>query len=189
MFTEETQMFFEDLKDKLEKIKVHHSNELLQIRAGRANPKLIERVLVDYYGVLTPISQMATISVPEARMLLVNVWDNTQIKAVVKAIEAANLGLNPSDDGRVIRLIFPELTEERRKEFVKEVNKITENSKVACRNARRDILDEFKTMKKNSEISEDDLVRIEKEVQKIINEAIADIDKVTAKKEKDLMEV
>ncbi len=189
MFTEETKMFFDDLKDNMDKIKTHHSNELFQIRAGRANPKIIERVLVDYYGVLTPISQMATISVPEARMLLVNVWDNSQIKAVVKAIDAANLGLNPSDDGRVIRLIFPELTEERRKEFVKEVNKITENSKVACRNARRDILNEFKTMKKNSEISEDDLARIEKEVQKIIDESIADIDIITLQKENELLEV
>lgn len=189
MFTDETKMFFDEFNERLEKIKSHHTNEIFQIRAGRANPKLIERIQVDYYGVLTPISQMATISVPEPRMLLINVWDNSQMKAVVKAIEMANLGLSPSDDGKVIRLVFPELTEERRKEYVKEVNKITENSKVACRNARRDILDEFRTMKKNSEISEDDLIRIEKEVQKTLNESIADIDEISAQKEKELMEV
>lgn len=189
MFTEEIEMFLEEYRDNLKKSLEHHADELLQIRAGRANPKLIERIMVDYYGTLTPISQMATISVPEARMILVNMWDVSQIKAVCKAIEQANLGLNPSDDGKVIRLIFPQLTEERRKEFVKEIGKITEQSKVTCRNYRRDVLDEFKKMKKDNVISEDDMARLEKDVQKALDDTIAEIEKRTQAKEKELMEV
>ena len=165
----------------------HHANELLQIRAGRANPKLIERIMVDYYGTQTPINQMATISVPEARMLVVSLWDNSMLKAVVKAINEANLGVTPSDDGKVIRLVFPQLTEERRKEFVKEVSKMTENSKVVCRNARRDVLDIFKKMKKDNEITEDELAKLEKDVQKILDDITLKIDKSSEAKQKELM--
>ena len=147
MYSEDVELYLEEYKEELKKAEDHYANELLQIRAGRANPKLIEKITVDYYGTMTPISQMATISVPEARMILVSLWDNSMLKAVAKAIENANLGLNPSDDGRVIWLIFPQLTEERRKELVKEMNKNTENAKVVCRNARRDVLVEFKKMK------------------------------------------
>lgn len=189
MYSDEIILYLEDYKETLSKIIDHHANELLQIRAGRANPKLIEKIMVDYYGTMTPINQMATISVPEARMLLVNVWDISLIKLVVKAIENANLGLSPSDDGRVIRLVFPQLTEERRREFVKESGKITENSKIACRNARRDVLDNFKRMKKDNEITEDDLARLEKDVQKYIDEHIEKLDKAYLLKEKELMEV
>lgn len=189
MYTEEIEMYLEEYKDDLKKALNHHSDELMQIRAGRANPKIIERIMVDYYGTMTPISQMATISVPEARMILVNLWDNSMLKAVAKAIEASNLGLNPSDDGKVIRLVFPQLTEERRRELAKDVNKYTEQAKVVCRNARRDVLDVFKKMKKNSEISEDDLASLEKDVQKILDDTIASIDKVSATKEKEIMEV
>ena len=189
MYTEEIEMYLEEYKEDLAKALNHHSDELMQIRAGRANPKIIERIMVDYYGTMTPISQMATISVPEARMILVNLWDNSMLKAVAKAIEAANLGLNPSDDGKVIRLVFPQLTEERRRELVKDVNKYTESAKVVCRNARRDVLDEFKKMKKESSITEDDMSSLEKQVQKNLDDTIANIDKLSATKEKEIMEV
>ena len=189
MYNEEVEMYLEDFKENLAKIVDHYSGELQQIRAGRANPKIIEKIMVDYYGTLTPINQMATISVPEARMILVNMWDNSMLKATVKAIEAANLGLNPSDDGRVIRLIFPQLTEERRKELVKEMNKYTESAKVACRNARRDVLDVFKKMKKDSTITEDEMDRLDKDVQKILDDVIVNIDKLSSAKEKDIMEI
>ena len=189
MYNEEVEMYLDDMKGSIDKAVDHYADELLQIRAGRANPRIVERVMVDYYGIMTPISQMATVSVPEARMVLVSVWDLTQLKNVSKAIEQANLGVNPSDDGRVIRLIFPQLTEERRKELCKEVNKLSENTKIVVRNARRDTLDEFKSMKKNSSITEDEYDRLEKDVQKIIDETIAKIDKMCATKEKDIMEV
>jgi len=189
MYTEEIDMFLEEYNEELKKAVDHYSNELLQIRAGRANPKIIEKIMVDYYGTMTPISQMATISVPEARMILVSLWDISMLRAVAKAIETANLGLNPSDDGKVIRLVFPQLTEERRKELVKDMNKLTESAKVTCRNARRDVLDEFKKMKKDSSITEDDMSRLEKDVQKYLDDTIASIDKLCANKEKEIMEV
>ena len=189
MYTEEIDMYLEEYQEDLKKAVSHHSDELLQIRAGRANPKIIERIMVDYYGTMTPISQMATISVPEARMILVSLWDISMLKAVAKAIESANLGLNPSDDGKVIRLVFPQLTEERRRELVKDISKLTESAKVVCRNARRDILDIFKKMKKDSTITEDDMSRLEKDVQKMLDDAIANIDKISATKEKEIMEV
>lgn len=189
MYNEEIDMYLEEYKSDLQKVVDHYKEELLQIRAGRANPKLIERIMVDYYGTMTPISQMATISVPEARMILVNLWDNSMLKTVAKAIEAANLGLNPSDDGRVIRLVFPQLTEERRKELVKDMSKYTENAKVACRNARRDVLDVFKKMKKDSTITEDEMVSLEKDVQKNLDDMVASIDKLSESKQKEIMEV
>lgn len=189
MYNEEVELYLDDMKGMIDKSIDHFCDELLQIRAGRANPRIVERVMVDYYGTMTPISQMATVSVPEARMVLVSVWDISQLKNVSKAIESANLGVNPSDDGRVIRLVFPQLTEERRKELCKEVNKLTESTKVVVRNARRDTLDAFKTMKKNSDITEDDYDRLEKDVQKTIDDNIAKIDKLCANKVKDIMEV
>ena len=189
MYNEEVQMYLDEMNSNIQKSIDHYVNELLQIRAGRANPKIVERVMVDYYGTMTPVSQMATITVPEARMVLVSVWDISALKSVSKAITDANLGVNPSDDGRVIRLIFPQLTEERRKELVKDVNKLCETVKVSCRNERRDALDAFKTMKKNSELTEDEYARLEKDVQKLLDTAIAKIDDITTKKEKDIMEV
>ena len=189
MYNEEIEMYLEEYKEELNKVVEHFKEELLQIRAGRANPKLIEKIMVDYYGTMTPISQMATISVPEARMILVNIWDNSMLKAVAKAIEGANLGLNPSDDGRVIRLVFPQLTEERRKELVKDMSKYTESAKVACRNFRRDTLDTFKKMKKESTITEDEMASLEKDVQKVLDDIVADIEKISSAKEKEIMEV
>lgn len=189
MINEDVDLYLADFDESLSKTVNYYGDELLQFRAGRANPKLIERITVDYYGTMTPLSQMSTISVPEARMIMISVWDISQLKNVSKAIEAANLGLNPSDDGRVIRLIFPALTEERRKELVREINKLTENTKVTCRNFRRDVLDEFKKMKKESSITEDELELLEKEVQKKLDATVAKIDSMQANKEKEIMEI
>ena len=189
MINEDVDLYLSDFDENLSKTVEFYSNELIQFRAGRANPKLIERIMVDYYGTMTPLSQMSTISVPEARMILVSVWDISQLKNVSKAIEAANLGLNPSDDGRVIRLIFPQLTEERRKEIVKEVNKLTESTKVTCRNFRRDVLDEFKKMKKDGSITEDEMATLEKEVQKKLDATISKLDSMQATKDKEIMEI
>lgn len=189
MYSEEIEMYLDELKTNLDKSVNHLQDEYLQIRAGRANPKIIERIMVDYYGTMTPINQMATISVPEARMIIVSAWDISMVKAMSKAIEAANLGLNPSDDGRSIRLIFPQLTEERRKELCKEVSKLCEQTKVTCRNERRNAIDAFRTMKKNNEVTEDELDNLEKEVQKILDSYIQNIENLTSNKEKEIMEV
>lgn len=189
MYSEEVNMYLDELKSNLEKAINYMQDEFLQIRAGRANPKIIERIMVDYYGTMTPINQMATISVPEARMIIVSAWDISMIKAMSKAIEAANLGLNPSDDGRSIRLVFPQLTEERRKELCKEVSKLSEQTKVSCRNERRDAIDAFRGMKKNNELTEDELANLEKDVQKTLDNYIAKIETLTSNKEKEIMEV
>lgn len=189
MYSEEIEMYLEEYKENMEKVVNHLQDELLQIRAGRANPKLIERIMVDYYGTMTPIVQMATISVPEPRMIMVNAWDVSMVKAISKAIESANLGLNPSDDGRSVRLIFPQLTQERRKELAKEVNKMVEQAKIPCRNARREVIDTFRDMKKNSEITEDDLARLEKDIQKLLDDTTAKIEALGASKEKEIMEI
>ena len=178
-----------DYEENLVKALDHLKNEYLVIRAGRANPHILDKVVVEYYGVPTPLNQMANISVPEARMLMISVWDQSQLKEVSKAIQMADLGVNPSDDGKVIRLIFPALTEERRKEIVKQVKKLCEDSKVVMRNARRDCLDFFKQMKKDNEISEDEFSSLETEVQKIQDKYIALCDKTCADKEKEVMEI
>ena len=189
MFNEEVMFLLEEFNEQTTKTINHYSDELVKVRAGRANPKMIEQIKVDYYGTATPLFQMANISVPDPRQLLISPYDMSMVKAVLKAIDAANLGLTPSDDGRAIRLNFPPLTEERRRDMVKEIAKLNEASKVACRNHRRDTLDEVKRMKKDSEITEDDLERIEKEVQKRLDANIAKIDAMHANKEKELMEV
>ena len=189
MYNEEIEMFLEEYKENMSKAVAHLVDELFQIRAGRANPKIIERITVDYYGTMTPISQMSTISVPEARMIMISVWDISQLKAVSKAIEAANLGLNPSDDGRVIRLIFPALTEERRKDIVKQVKKMCEDSKVALRNIRRDCLDSLKKMNKAKEMTDDEYAGYEADVEKSVAKAIELVEKVTADKEKEILTV
>ena len=181
--TEAVDLSLLSFEEDIEKAIEFFNGELAIIKVGRANPRILDKVVVDYYGTMTPINQMANISIPEARMMLISVWDQSQVKAVSKAIEAANLGVNPSDDGRVIRLVFPALTEERRREVVKDVNRLTENAKVSCRNARRDVLDEFKKMKKNNELTEDELASLEKDVQKMLDSAIEKIDKMSASKE------
>ena len=186
---EEVKMYLDSCKDDMDKAISYLKNEYQVIRAGRANPHILDKVSVEYYGVQTPINQMANISVPEARMLVVSVWDGSQLTNVSKAIAQADLGVNPIDDGKVIRLIFPALTEERRREIVKNVKNLCENAKISIRGARRDCLDVFKQMKKDSQISEDEYDSAEKEVQKLVDKYNAIADEVCLAKEKETMEV
>lgn len=176
-------------KQDLEKAVDHLNSEYQTLRAGRANPHILDKVFVDYYGSMTPINQMANISVQEARTLAISVWDVSQVKNVSKAIQMADLGVNPSDDGKIIRLTFPAPTEERRRELVKQVKKLCEDAKVVLRNARRDCLDIFKTMKKDSEISEDEYASLEKDVQKILDGYNLECDNLASEKEKEIMEI
>ena len=182
-------MEFNELEERMNKsISVLQEN-FSEVRAGRANPAILNKVSVEYYGTPTPINQVAGISVPEARLIVIQPWDVSILKEIEKAILASDIGINPNNDGKVIRLSFPELTEERRRELVKEMNKYTESAKVTCRNARRDVLDVFKKMKKDSEITEDDMARLEKDVQKSLDDITAEIDKMSNSKEKEIMEV
>lgn len=163
--------------------------ELASLRAGRANPSLLEKVTVDYYGAPTPINQLATITVPEARLLVIQPFDKSSINDIEKAIQKSDLGLTPSNDGNVIRIAIPPLTEERRKELVKLVKKYAEEAKVAVRNVRRDVNDDLKKIQKDGEITEDELRRSTDEVQKLTDKYIGEIDSVVDKKEKEIMEV
>ena len=163
--------------------------EFASLRAGRANPHILDKVQVDYYGTMTPINQMANISVPEPRSLVISLWDASMLKGVEKAILAANLGVNPVNDGKVIRLTFPELTEERRKDLVKQVKKQIEEGKVALRAIRRDALDAIRKMEKKSEITEDDLKDAENQLQKLTDQQVKDLDAIGAEKEKEIMSV
>ncbi len=180
---------FENLSFELEGVIEHLNKEYDAVRVGRANPKILDRVMADYYGTKTPLNQMANISVPEPRMLMVSVWDQSMLKEVVRAINEANLGVTPSDDGKVIRLVFPAMTEERRKQVAKDIKKMAEDSKVSARNVRREALDELKALKKDNVITEDDLVANEKEVQKEIDNTVAKIEDIFAKKEKDVLSI
>lgn len=163
--------------------------EYAAIRAGRANPAVLDRITVDYYGTPTPINQMAAISVAEARILVIQPWDKSTLKAIEKAIQSSDIGINPANDGNVIRIPFPQPTEERRKELCKQVAKLAEDSKVAVRSIRRDANEKYKTMKKNGEITEDDLKAYEADIQKLTDKYCKDIDDVAAKKEKEILEI
>lgn len=180
---------FLEFEEKNDKAISHFKNELLSIRAGRANPHVLDKITVDYYGTQTPLAHVSNISVQDARMLVIAPWDISLVKEINKAISASDLGLNPSDDGRVIRLTFPALTEDRRKEIVKSTRKIAEETKVICRNARRDALDELKKLKKDGTISEDLMGVYEKDVQKTLDSCIAKIDALMDEKEKEIMQV
>ncbi len=180
---------FEIMQEKMEKSISSLSNELMSVRAGRANPAVLNGIKVDYYGTPTPIAQIASISVPEAHSIVIQPWDATALKDIEKAINMSDLGINPANDGKSIRLNFPPLTEERRKEFVKDVRKMAENAKVAVRNLRRDAVDKYKDMKKKSEITEDDLKNLEKDIQNATDKFIEKIDKMLADKEKELMAI
>ena len=180
---------FAQIKEKMEKtVSVLESN-YSSIRAGRANPAVLDKIRVDYWGTPTPINQMAAVSVAEARILQIQPWDVSSLGAIEKAIQASDLGINPQNDGRVIRLIFPQPTEERRKELVKEVRKMAEDSKVAIRSIRRDGMEKFKKMEKASEITEDDLDDCEEELQDITDSYIKKIDEKSDAKEKEVLEV
>lgn len=174
---------------KMEKTEKALIAELDGIRAGRANPAVLDKLHVDYYGVSTAINAMAAISVPEPKILVIQPWDKTSLKAIEKAIQTSDIGINPQNDGNVIRLVFPVVTEERRKELVKQVVKKGEESKVAIRSIRRDSMEKFKAMQKKSEITEDDLKDTEKKVQDLHDKHIKNIDIIIAKKEKDILEV
>lgn len=176
-------------KEKMTKSLNALGNEFATIRAGRANPAVLDKVMVDYYGAPTPVNQMAAIAVSEARILVITPWDKSTLKLIEKAINASDIGINPTNDGSVIRLVFPQLTEERRKELCKDIKKYGEECKVTIRSIRRDTMDKFKTMKKNSEITEDDLKEYEKDVQKLTDDFVADIDKQVSAKEKEIMTV
>ncbi len=159
------------------------------VRAGRANPSVLDRISVDYYGCPTPVNQLAAVSVTEARVLQIQPYDASVLKLIEKAIQVSDIGINPQNDGRVIRLIFPPLTEERRKEIVKDVRKIAEESKVAVRSIRRDAIEKLKLMKKNNEITEDDQSNGEKKIQTLTDKFCKDIDDATTVKEKEIMEI
>lgn len=177
------------LNEKMEKTLNVLKDELNHIRAGRANPMILDRVRVNYYGSETPIKQLASISVPEPRILQIQPYDATILRDIEKAIQIADLGINPSNDGKIIRLIIPMLTEERRKDLQKNIKKLGEDSKVALRNERRDALELLKKMEKSKEITEDDLTSGEKEVQKMVDEFVAKIDQLVVKKSEEIMEV
>lgn len=180
---------FEKAREKMEKSVSSLKYEYNSIRAGRANAAVLDKIQVDYYGCPTPINQMAAISVPEARILAIQPWDASTLSLIEKAIQTSDIGINPSNDGRVIRLVFPALTEERRKQLSKEVAQLAEEAKVGVRNIRRDCIDKIKAMKKNSEITEDDQKYGEEEIQKITDEYVKKIDEVAAGKSKEIMEI
>ena len=182
-------MDYTNIKEKMEKTISVFSEKLSEVRAGRANPAILNKVKIDYYGTPTPINQMAGISVPEARLIVIQPWDMSVLKDIEKAILASDIGINPNNDGKVIRLAFPELNEERRKEIVKDLKKMAEESKVAVRSIRRDGIDAHKTMQKNSEITEDDLKVAEEKIQKLTDKYIAVIDEKLADKEKEVMSI
>lgn len=176
-------------KEKMNKSLNALGNEFAAIRAGRANPAVLDKVLVDYYGAPTPVNQMAAISVSEARILVIQPWDKSSLKLIEKAIQASDIGINPTNDGTALRLAFPQLTEERRKELCKTIKKYGEECKVTVRSIRRDTMEKFKAMKKNAEITEDDLKDCEKKVQDLTDKFCADVDKAIADKEKEIMTV
>ena len=180
---------YPEYTQKMDKTLEVLSSEFAAVRAGRANASVLDRITVEYYGVDTPINQVATISSPDPRTLTISPWDASLLKGVEKAIQASDLGINPQNDGRLIRLIFPQLTEERRKELTKQVKKYGEESKVAIRNIRRDAMEYYKKAQKKSEITEDDLKNVEKDMQELTDQYIKDIDKLCSAKEKELMEI
>ena len=163
--------------------------QLASVRAGRANAAVLDQITVDYYGVPTPIQQVASVSVPDPRSLLIQPWDASVLKGIEKAILASELGINPQNDGRAIRLVFPQLTEERRKELAKQVKKYGEEAKVAVRNIRREAIDKFKKQQKASEITEDDYKTVEKDIQKLTDDYIKEVEGIADKKEKELFEI
>ena len=178
-----------EIMDKTEKTLSVLNSEYVSIRAGRANPHILDKVLVDYYGTPTPINQVGNLSVTEGRCLVIAPWDASMLKVIEKQLLAENIGITPSNDGKVIRLVFPMLTEERRKELVKQVKKLAEDSKIATRNVRREAMEFLKKMKNDKEISEDEHSVCEKDVDKLISEAVEKIDKLCVEKEKDIMTV
>ena len=185
MLKDEYKVYEEKMRKSIDSV----SADFASVRAGRANASVLDRIMVDYYGSPTPIQQIASITSPDPRSLVIQPWDSSAVKLIKKAIETSDLGINPQDDGRSLRLVFPQLTEERRKELVKQIHKYGENGKVAIRNIRRDAMDYFKKLEKKSEITEDELKAAEKDLQKMTDDSCKKIDELLAKKEKELMAV
>lgn len=186
---DEVDIIFDEMNEKIDKTMQNYITELRSIRAGRANPHILDKVVVDYYGTPTPINNMANVSVPEARLLVISPWDKSQLKAIERAILAANIGINPNNDGHVIRLVFPELTEERRRSTVKEAKTLVEESKIVMRNARRDAIDDLKKIQKASTITEDDLKNYTEDVDKILSKNTDEVDKLFKEKEQDILSI
>ena len=180
---------FKDFARRMEGALSHLEEDFGSVRAGRANAKVLDRITVEYYGSETALSGVATISTPDARTLVIQPWDTKLLKEIQKAIQISDLGINPQNDGRVIRLVFPQLTEERRKDLAKQVKKYSEEAKVAMRNIRRDGMDYVKKLKKNSEITEDDQKKAEKDLQDLLDKMIKKVDEALANKEKELMSI
>jgi len=176
-------------EEKMNKSIASFESELNTIRAGRANPHVVDKITVDYYGTETPLNQVGNVTIPEARLIQIQPWDTSLLKHIEKAIQASDLGINPTNDGRVIRLVFPELTEERRKTLTKDVKRKGDDFKVAVRNIRRDGMDAFKKMEKKSEITEDELKELEVKLQKLTDKQIEEIDKIVEAKNKDIMSI
>lgn len=182
-------MNYTSLKEKMEKTISVYSEKISEVRAGRANPAILNKVKIDYYGTPTPINQVAGISVPEARLIVIQPWDASVLKEIEKAILASDIGINPNNDGKVIRLAFPELNEERRKELAKDVRKMAEDAKIAVRSIRREGIDKAKQEQKDGEMTEDELKQAENEIQKITDNSIDEIDRILETKEKEIMSV
>ena len=182
-------MSLENIDEKMGKVIENLEENFSEIRAGRANPAILNKVMVEYYGTPTPINQVASVAVPEARQIVITPWDKSLWATITKAIEAANIGINPMNDGQVIRLIFPELTEERRKEIVKDIKKLAEEAKIAVRNVRRDEMEEAKSQLKNKEISEDEEKALEEKIQKVTDSYVKKVDDETEKKTAEIMKV
>ncbi|NLC33569.1 MAG: ribosome recycling factor [Clostridiales bacterium] len=176
-------------EEKMDKTKEVFKRDMQSLRAGRANPQLLDRISVDYYGTMTPLNQMANISAPEPRVLVISPWDAKAIPLIEKALQMSDLGMNPANDGKIIRLIIPELNAERRKELSKKVGQAAEDSKVAIRSIRRDAMEQFKKMKKDSSLSEDDQRKAEEELQKVTDAATKEIDALAAEKEKEILAI
>ena len=182
-------MDYTNIKEKMEKSISVYNEKLSEVRAGRANPAILNKVRIDYYGTPTPINQVAGVSVPEARLIVIQPWDMSVLKEIEKAILASDIGINPNNDGKVIRLSFPELTEERRKDLVKDIKKMAEEAKIVIRTIRRDGIEEAKQAQKNGDMTEDELKQAENEIQKLTDKSTEEIDKILENKEKEVMSV
>ncbi len=182
-------MDYTSIKEKMDKTINIFAEKLAEVRAGRANPAILNKVKIDYYGTPTPINQVAGVSVPEARLIVIQPWDASILKEIEKAILASDIGINPNNDGKVIRLAFPELNEERRKELVKDIKKMAEDAKVAIRSSRRDGIEMAKSEQKEGNMTEDDLKQAEQDIQKMTDNSIEEIEKMLANKEKEVMSV
>ncbi len=182
-------MDYTNIKDKMEKSINVYNEKLSEVRAGRANPAILNKIKIDYYGTPTPINQVAGVSVPEARLIVIQPWDISVLKEIEKAILASDIGINPNNDGKVIRLAFPELTEERRKDLVKDIKKMAEEAKIAIRAIRRDGIEEAKQEQKDGNMTEDELKQAENEIQKLTDKSVEEIDKILENKEREVMSV